>query len=92
MNFENKSLGTDDISPADDIGNKIFLAPESKHTCNVFANSSTLLTVPPMLILPNITKLPCIGFFNALLHIATNEASDMSFDGPFPCKSSICSK
>ena len=63
LNFENKSLGTDEISLADDIGSKIFLAPASKHTCSVLANSSTFPIVPPILILPNITKLPCIGLF-----------------------------
>ena len=87
-----RSGKVEEISAADDIGSNILFAPESKQTCNVFANSSTFPIVPPILILPNITKFPNIDFFKAQLHNATNVASEMYFEAPTPCKSYICNK
>lgn len=63
LNLENVSAGTVEMSVADDIGNKIVLAPASKHTSSVSAKSSTLLIVPPIVRLPKITKPSLICFF-----------------------------
>lgn len=64
------SGGTVPRSAADVNGNNTFFAPLSRHTCNVFANSSTFINVPPILTSPNTAKLEITGFPKATEHMA----------------------
>lgn len=56
------SGGTLPKSTAEVIGNNTFFAPESKHTCKVFAKFSTLDTVPLTLISPSTANELTVGF------------------------------
>ena len=56
------SGGTLPKSTAEVIGNNTFFAPESKHTCKVFARFSTFDTVPLTLISLSIANELTVGF------------------------------
>jgi len=83
----NNSGGTVVISTADAIGSSIFLAPASKQTCKVLANSSTFLIVPPMLMEPSTTNWLCTGLLNTPEQRAMNAVIASSLVNPIPCRS-----
>lgn len=66
------------------IGNNILFAPASKQTCKVAASSSTLLIVPPILIVPSTHSCDNAGLFNAQLQYATSTASEILLSSPKP--------
>ena len=79
-----KSDGTDAKSDAEVIGSNIFFAPESRHTCNIFASSDTFMIVPPILKFPKITALEITGLFSAADQMATKVANVKSEVIPIP--------
>jgi hypothetical protein len=63
-----RSAGTLPKSAAEEIGNSTFFAPLSKHTCRAFANSSTFIMVPLMLISPSTANALIVDFPKAMEH------------------------
>ena len=70
---------------ADVIGRSTFLAPLSRHTCNVLAKSSTLISVPPILISPSTARLLIGGLLSAADEIAISVGSARFPVIPSPC-------
>lgn len=67
-----KSAGTVAKSAIDTAGRRTFLAPQSAQACKVFANSSTLIRVPPIEMSPSTTRLLNVGRPKAIEHSAIN--------------------
>ena len=69
------------------IGSNTFFNPESKHTCSAFASSSTLISVPLMLISPSTASPLTAGLRSAMELIAISVGKANLSVIPMPCRS-----